>query len=204
MDVDRFGTDFSAWQSGGHATFRFGETDAVLLGTDEGAREAVEFLGDGVDTVVRAVRQANDEQRASLVYLYTAHPDKHMHALGTDHPQVRTVIQGINHHLERMCNNLAGLEATIVVTADHGHITVQPEDMVVLPENIVECLDYANVGVYGKVRYHMNFSLNVRHAAFSLLGERVDTPIFIASAGCRQLFENDGDRMRHSTLHLSC
>jgi hypothetical protein len=43
------------------------------------------------------------------------------------------------------------LDACVVVTADHGHVSVQPEDMLVLPDIIVECLEYANVGVHGKV-----------------------------------------------------
>jgi hypothetical protein len=42
------------------------------------------------------------------------------------------------------------VDTTVVVTADHGHVSVFPSDMVVLPDNIIECLEYANIGVHGK------------------------------------------------------
>ncbi len=45
------------------------------------------------------------------------------------------------------------VDATVVLTADHGHVTVQPKDMVVLPSSILELLEYACIGVQGKGRH---------------------------------------------------
>ena len=45
------------------------------------------------------------------------------------------------------------VDATVVLTADHGHVTVQPKDMVVLPAAILELLEYACIGVHGKGRH---------------------------------------------------
>merc|ERR1712232_874823 len=44
-------------------------------------------------------------------------------------------------------------DATLLITADHSHITVAPSDMVTLPNDILECLEYANIGVHGKGRH---------------------------------------------------
>ena len=45
------------------------------------------------------------------------------------------------------------IDATVVVTADHGHVTVHPQDMITLPECILELLEYACIGVHGKGRH---------------------------------------------------
>eukprot|EP00434_Breviolum_minutum_P044219 symbB.v1.2.039472.t1/scaffold6586.1/size16854/1 len=45
------------------------------------------------------------------------------------------------------------LDATLLVTADHGHVTVEPNEMIALPQRLLDCLEYANVGVHGKGRH---------------------------------------------------
>ena len=45
------------------------------------------------------------------------------------------------------------MDVAVVVTADHGHVTVSATDMVPLPDNILELLEYACVGVHGKGRH---------------------------------------------------
>lgn len=179
-------TDFSAWQTGhgnesddsetlpsllDTATIR--ETSFDTLGKPEGSSAALEYFRDGIDKALRSIAKAEASSHRTFTYLYTAHPDKHMHALGTNHPEVSTLVQGMNDELEEMWNKLgnrAGLlskygilkvdetdscaktrvDTTVVVTADHGHVSVFPSDMVVLPDNIIECLEYANIGVHGK------------------------------------------------------
>ena len=153
------------------ATIR--ETSFATLGKPEGSSAALEYFRDGIDKALHSIAKAEASSDRTFTYLYTAHPDKHMHALGTNHPEVSTLVQGINDELEEMWNQLgnrAGLlskygvlgvdetvscertrvDTTVVVTADHGHVSVFPSDMVVLPDNIIECLEYANIGVHGK------------------------------------------------------
>ena len=48
---------------------------------------------------------------------------------------------------------LSRLDCSLVVTADHGHIDVPPSSMVTLPPPMVECLEYANIGVWGAGRH---------------------------------------------------
>ena len=68
--------------------------------------------------------------------------------------EVRRVVRGLDRRLEAFWRDtLSPLDASLVVTADHGHITVPPEHMVQLPSRLVECLEYANVGVHGVGRH---------------------------------------------------
>ena len=79
---------------------------------------------------------------SSYSYVYTAHPDKHMHALGVEHPKVTEVVRGLDEKLSELWEALQarGLDATLVVTADHGHVTVFPESMVQLSPEQIDCL----------------------------------------------------------------
>ena len=178
-------SDFSSWQTGrpseglkyqssmGLDMATIGETAFSTLGEPEGSRAALEYFRDAVDKALCAIAKAEACGQSTFTYLYTAHPDKHMHALGTDHPEVRAVVRGINDEIERLWSVLGNrtellshygvaaeetasksssrVDASLIVTADHGHITVYPDHMIVLPSNIIECLEYANVGVLGKV-----------------------------------------------------
>mmetsp|Transcript_28906 Transcript_28906/g.42643 ORF Transcript_28906/g.42643 Transcript_28906/m.42643 type:complete len:524 (-) Transcript_28906:664-2235(-) len=157
-------SDFSLWQMGGinnpFESVRIDETVASTLGKPEGSKKAVECFSSAIDAAFAAVKEAESQNRKSFVYLYTAHPDKHMHALGTDDPEVRRVLEGFNSEIERLKKNLSGestgnhpLDATIIVTADHGHVTVKPDEMIQLPQDIIECLEYSNIGVHGKGRH---------------------------------------------------
>ena len=174
-------SDFSSWQTGQTqettmlntgSIATISETAFSTLGESEGSQAALEYFNDGIDKALRFIAEAEGRGESTYTYLYTAHPDKHMHALGTDHPEVKTLVCGFNHAIEQMWNSLGDrshllsrfgieaknesertcrIDATLVVTADHGHVSVFPKDMVVLPEDIIECLEYANIGVHGKV-----------------------------------------------------
>ena len=149
------GTEFTNWYQEKHAAsvMNIPETSYETLGQPEGSQQAVEFFSAGVDAVISSVSEAEERGWQSYVYLYTAHPDKHMHRLGVQHPEVASVIQGIDVCVSRLWEHLKKLDATLVVTADHGHVTVKPAEMVVLPDALISCLEYANIGVHGKGRH---------------------------------------------------
>jgi hypothetical protein len=155
-------------QDGPFAAVRILETAQETLGEPEGSKAAIRYFADGVDAALSTIETMEALNQKSFQYLYTAHPDKHMHALGTDHVEVAAVVRGINDEVERLCNTLivgqtngtddaahrnAPIDVTVVVTADHGHITVTPDEMIQLPAGIIECLEYANIGVHGKGRH---------------------------------------------------
>lgn len=148
-------TGFTDWYQGANSANvqNISETCAETLGTLEGSEDALRFFATGVDRVIDAVESAERDGQHSYTYLYTAHPDKHMHPLGTDHPEVRKVVRGLDSELARLWQSLRSKDATLVVTADHGHVTVDPCDMVTLPDELLACLEYANVGVHGKGRH---------------------------------------------------
>ncbi|KAL7530103.1 hypothetical protein ACHAXR_004983 [Thalassiosira sp. AJA248-18] len=164
-------------------TAKIEETAYETLGEPEGSTDAIEYFRQGVDIALGSIATAEKAGDSTFIYLYTAHPDKHMHALGVEHEEVRKVVRGIEREVERFwrilcdrevllsgeyevinneCNdtepaldsNKPGtVDAAVVVTADHGHITVHENDMVVLPKNIADLLEYANIGVHGKGRH---------------------------------------------------
>ena len=177
------GTDFSTWFIGNKdasssscgkrrsmfETTKIGETSFDTLGKPEGSAKAIEYFRQGIDAAIQSIREAERSGESTFVYLYTAHPDKHMHALGIEHKEVKEVVRGIEAEVERLWTVLEGrnsmlgddacasesprVDAAVVVTADHGHVTVNPEDMVRLPASIVELLEYACIGVHGKGRH---------------------------------------------------
>merc|ERR1712187_497781 len=92
-----------------------------------------------------------------------------MHALGIEHIEVSNVMHGINAGLDRLWKELEQMDAALVVTADHGHITVNPSEMVTLPDEMLECLEYANIGVLGKGRHAYLHCRSGRQAEFETL-----------------------------------
>ena len=172
------GSDFSTWQMGrprgpsmdqvGIATpedeewfdaVKIKETALDTLGKPDGYQDAISFFRDGAKAAIDHVLQAEANNMSSFVYLYTAHPDKHMHSLGVESDEVGRVVRGIEKEIQHMWCSLSNqngdrlLDCALIVTADHGHVTVKPDEMVLLPANIVACLEYANVGAWGKGRH---------------------------------------------------
>eukprot|EP00563_Minutocellus_polymorphus_P014291 CAMPEP_0181057894 /NCGR_PEP_ID=MMETSP1070-20121207/20505_1 /TAXON_ID=265543 /ORGANISM="Minutocellus polymorphus, Strain NH13" /LENGTH=543 /DNA_ID=CAMNT_0023137361 /DNA_START=5 /DNA_END=1636 /DNA_ORIENTATION=+ len=171
------GSDFSSWQMGRPRgpsmeqdvtadehdewfdAVKIEETAFDTLGKPEGYDGAISFFRDGAKAAIEHIAQAEADNVSSFVYLYTAHPDKHMHALGVESDEVGRVVRGIEKEIQHIWSSLGtqnngdGLDCALVVTADHGHVTVKPDEMVQLPANIVACLEYANVGAWGKGRH---------------------------------------------------
>lgn len=184
-------TDFSAWFIGDDNAHKDGtnpprshstlfetatieETAFETLGKPEGSTAAVEYFRQGINVALGSIAKAEKDGESTFVYLYTAHPDKHMHALGVEHEEVRKVVRGIEGEVERFwrvlgnretllsgeydvdesnSNESSSVDAAVVVTADHGHITVYENDMVELPKDILDLLEYACIGVHGKGRH---------------------------------------------------
>ena len=186
-------TDFSAWQSGDTPsrssrsslfdTAKIEETAYDTLGTPTGSTDAINYFRQGIDIALNSIQKAEKAGESTFIYLYTAHPDKHMHALGVEHEEVTKVVRGIECEVERFWKVLGNrdllmsgqyhddtkeqveeskssandeslsIDAAVVVTSDHGHITVNEEDMISLPQNILELLEYACIGVHGKGRH---------------------------------------------------
>ena len=107
---------------------------AETIGTPEGAEAALRYFDDALGHVAARLEEAEKEGWMTYSYVYTAHPGKHMHALGVSHPEVKSVVQGLNERISNFWSEkLKSLDATLLVTADHGHVTVPPEKMIELP-----------------------------------------------------------------------
>jgi len=191
-------TDFSEWQMGKQAlsdtkqqqssstlfeTAKIEETAFDTLGEPKGSVDAIQYYRDGITAALDLIAKAERDGESTFTYLYTAHPDKHMHALGVEHVEISNVVRGIESETERFWRVLGdreallagkydldsnvgvqqescstkkeedAVDATVVMTADHGHVTVHPQDMVTLPASILELLEYACIGVHGKGRH---------------------------------------------------
>eukprot|EP00929_Paragymnodinium_shiwhaense_P050914 TRINITY_DN25632_c0_g1_i1.p1 TRINITY_DN25632_c0_g1~~TRINITY_DN25632_c0_g1_i1.p1 ORF type:complete len:501 (+),score=70.66 TRINITY_DN25632_c0_g1_i1:301-1803(+) len=149
------GTDFTNWYQGlNNANIELiPETAVATLGEPEGSETAVKAFREGVDCIIKSVKEGESNGWSTYTYMYTAHPDKHMHALGVDHIEVKKIMDGFDAEFARLWENLQSFDVSLLVTADHGHVSVEPTDMVLLPDSVVKCLEYACVGVHGKGRH---------------------------------------------------
>eukprot|EP01062_Namystynia_karyoxenos_P005263 TRINITY_DN11865_c0_g2_i1.p1 TRINITY_DN11865_c0_g2~~TRINITY_DN11865_c0_g2_i1.p1 ORF type:complete len:536 (+),score=169.60 TRINITY_DN11865_c0_g2_i1:79-1608(+) len=164
-------TDFSEWQVGARSVptwdsatgapqlrdacrmLPIPETSTADMGTQKGVDEAIAAFSEGCGKIRDAVAAADRAGLPSYTYLYTAHPDKHMHPLGVDHWTVRDVVRGFDRTIQKLWEDLAGKDVAMMVIADHGHISVAPADQVRLPGNLRALLEYANLGVHGTGRH---------------------------------------------------
>ena len=185
-------TDFSAWAQGDtqeedgpnnrcslFETAKIEETSFDTLGQPKGSADAIKYFREGINIALNSIADAERSGNSTFVYLYTAHPDKHMHSLGVEHKEVTKVVKGLESEVERFwrvlsnrevllsgqyhtqqkqlgksnSNYTSTVDAAVVVTADHGHLTVHQDDMMSLPQNILALLEYACIGVHGKGRH---------------------------------------------------
>jgi predicted AlkP superfamily pyrophosphatase or phosphodiesterase len=168
-------TNFSSWQAGRTNEPMASSIDLATIGetafSPKGPHAALGYFRSGFCKALNSIAEAEASGQSTFTYLYTAHSDEHMHALGTDHPEFHTVVDGINGEQERLWDLLGDrskllskynmtqcaestpsrVDACVVVTADHGHVSVHTEDILELSNDIIECLEYANVGVHVKV-----------------------------------------------------
>lgn len=165
------GTDFTKWYLGPLAKSAASIPEIAIdtIGAPGTSETAVDFFRKGCDAALEAVRQAEREGFESYIYIYTAHPDNFMHLLGVEHDEVGRVMRGFDQELARLWEGLRQVDAALLVTADHGHVTVRPEDMVTLPPEMLACLEYANVGVHGPGRHAYFHCRSGRQAEFEAL-----------------------------------
>ena len=133
------------------------------LGTPEGPERAVRYFGDACEKVLENLRDAGPGPEKTFHYIYTAHPDKHMHHLGVEHESVGACVRGIDAHVEKLCKGLEaeiwrkhGKKCALLLTADHGHVTSAGlgRELVEFPQEIADrFLVYCNVGATGKGRH---------------------------------------------------
>eukprot|EP00438_Fugacium_kawagutii_P016016 Skav233583 [mRNA] locus=scaffold2520:203728:218513:- [translate_table: standard] len=103
------GTDFTDWYQGKchkEDTMTIEETAYETLGKPEGSQKAIEYFNNGVDCILQSIEEAQENDWKSYIYMYTAHPDKHMHELGIAHHEVTQVLCGISDGLERLWRRL--------------------------------------------------------------------------------------------------
>lgn len=150
------GDGFSSWAECAECASRqrVGETAAATLGTPEGVDVALSSFREATTWVAEGLAVSDRMGEKTYTYVYTAHPDKHMHRLGVEAEEVREIVGGLSAAISDLWDQLRPLgDVALVVTADHGHVTVRPEDMVTLPPACIDCLEYANIGVHGKGRH---------------------------------------------------
>ena len=63
---------------------------------------------------------ATDERK--FIYAYCGEPDSSMHKYGTEDPKVINLMKNIDKKIEELCSQLT--DTLVIVTADHGHMTV--------------------------------------------------------------------------------
>jgi hypothetical protein len=87
-----------------------------------GPRTGYRSLNEAVDLAIEFVEAA---VRPTYTYLYLSRIDDTAHELGTARLEVVAAVRDLDRALERMASSLGG-RARIVMTADHGHLTVRP------------------------------------------------------------------------------
>jgi len=104
---------YSGWFSSG--------ADLLPYDTDE----------DAIETIAEYVRGARNPTHC---YWYTSAIDHATHDHGTDSDEVRAILTDFDRNLAILANDLHGLDARIILTADHGHrnagsrFRIEPDD----------------------------------------------------------------------------
>ena len=87
----------------------------------------------------RAIRRAREP---SYFYLYWPGLDGIGHEHGIESVQAKTHFRTIDEHYARFLSDIAGTDAAVLVSADHGHLDCRPEDVVHLADHpdLADCL----------------------------------------------------------------
>lgn len=108
---------------------------------------AMNQVSRSVDEVVERLMAAERSGARSYLELRIDLLERHVHALGIEHGEVGDILRDIDRQLSRLWDALRELDATLVVTADHGNVAVAPGDLVELPAELVACCTEAPVVV---------------------------------------------------------
>ncbi len=94
-----------------------------------------------LDDMRRKIERTLIEQpRPGYVYVYWPLLDHIGHYQGMHSAPAQAHLHSIERTLERLCEQLQGSDSLLLVTADHGQIDTRPEDAILLPETVQECL----------------------------------------------------------------
>jgi hypothetical protein len=108
---------------------------AALVGTSYNQFVRGGTPGAGYHTTAEVIDQiiahVTDTDGPTYTYAYLYEIDTLCHRVGVEHPQVISLVMGIDAELRRLAAALAG-RARIVITADHGLIDVPPEHQTLL------------------------------------------------------------------------
>ena len=90
-----------------------------------------ETLAEGVEQTIRAVLGADGP---SFVYLYIPHLDQAAHEHGPWSAEANQALRGIDRLFGVLAHELRG-QATVALSADHGHLGVGPEELRLIRED---------------------------------------------------------------------
>ncbi|MBW1709392.1 MAG: alkaline phosphatase family protein [Deltaproteobacteria bacterium] len=104
--------------------------DSVYSNYSSGETQCLGYpdLSGAIEITSKLVLKAS---RPSLTYLYLPQFDETAHVKGKEHEQTRQILLTINEHLDELAKSLAG-RVRIVISADHGVVTVPEERRFVL------------------------------------------------------------------------
>ena len=88
-------------------------------------------LAEGVEQTIRAVLGADGP---SFVYLYIPHLDQAAHEHGPWSAEANQALRGIDRLFGVLAHELRG-QATVALSADHGHLGVGPEEVLLIRED---------------------------------------------------------------------
>jgi predicted AlkP superfamily pyrophosphatase or phosphodiesterase len=83
-------------------------------------------------TALNKTKEYCDNSGKQFIYLYNDEPDHTCHELGYDHPDVVGLYKKINNEAQNFYENLK--DTTVIITADHGHITSEPIILINYPD----------------------------------------------------------------------
>lgn len=116
---------------------------------DSEVRSAERALHAALEATMRHLRAC--EAEASPSYTFTLLPQlgRLVQRLGVEHAAVSAHVRAIDAAAEALWKRCCaqGLDIAMVVTADHGHLAVERPQCVELPPSLLDCLEYANIGL---------------------------------------------------------
>lgn len=80
-----------------------------------------ETFKEACDKLVSSINSVED----SFTYFYWNEPDSKMHEFGSESPEAKQEFEDINKNLLELTNKISN-DTLIIITADHGHIDVNP------------------------------------------------------------------------------
>ena len=93
------------------------------------SRAGYRHLDELHDRIVEAV-ETLDRARSGFVYAYAPQFDTAAHAHGCRHPRAGRVLLAFDALFDRLSGSLAGSDALLLATADHGFVDIPPEQQV--------------------------------------------------------------------------